>query len=63
MDELNYFIKWRKENKAKLNHLEFIAVAFENFKTLNEATKVLNKLRNKIGMKYPIVIGDHASTT
>ncbi len=62
IDELNYFISWRKEHKAKLNDVAFVAVAFENFKDEPTAIKTLKKLKHKMQMDYPILLGDYKST-
>lgn len=62
IDETHYFLEWRKRNLAKLNHIEFVAVAFEKFETDKEAKKVLRKLKAKMKMDYPVVLADFNGT-
>lgn len=62
IDETMYFLEWRKNNIEKLNHIEFLAVAFENFDKEQEALKTLRKLKSKMGQDYPILLGDYKTT-
>jgi thiol-disulfide isomerase/thioredoxin len=62
IDETNFFVKWRKENQAKLNDVKFIALSFEKTKTQKEAIKNLRKARVKLGMSYPIILADFNKT-
>lgn len=58
IDESNFFVKWRKENEAKLNDIKFIAVSFEKTKTREEAVRNLRKVQKKLGMDYDIILAD-----
>lgn len=58
IDETRFFLEWRKNNQAKLNELEFIAVSFERTKSKQEALKNLKKLSYRIQMDYPIILAD-----
>jgi thiol-disulfide isomerase/thioredoxin len=58
IDESNFFVKWRKENQAKLNNIKFIAVSFEKTNTREEAVRNLRKVQNKLGMDYDIILAD-----
>ena len=62
IDETSFFLKWRKDNQAKLNHLEFMIVAFENFTEKKDAIKALKKIKYKMQIDYPILIGDFKTT-
>ncbi|MDP7320034.1 MAG: TlpA disulfide reductase family protein [Bacteriovoracaceae bacterium] len=62
IDETRFFISWRKENKDMANDVEFIALAFENFSSKQEALKALRIMRSKLNMNYPLVLADYAST-
>jgi thiol-disulfide isomerase/thioredoxin len=62
IDESHFFIQWRKDHAAKLNDVEIIAVAYENYATELKAIKELRKLRMKLSLEYPLVIGDFKST-
>jgi thiol-disulfide isomerase/thioredoxin len=61
-DETSFFLDWRKKYPAKLNQVEFIALAFENFKTEAEALKALRKFKVKEQLDYPIVLVDYNNT-
>jgi thiol-disulfide isomerase/thioredoxin len=62
IDETQFFVEWRKQNEAKLNDVEIIAIAFENFPDEKSALKKLRKMRYKLNMNYPLVLGDFSST-
>lgn len=57
-DESNYFVKWRQENKNKLNDVKFIAVSFERANSKEEALKDLKKVRAKLSMDYDVIMAD-----
>ena len=59
IDETRFFLKWREENKSKLNDLKFIAVSFERAKNEKEALKNLKKLSYQIKMDYPVILLDY----
>jgi thiol-disulfide isomerase/thioredoxin len=62
IDETQFLVEWRTKNEAKLNDIEFIAIAFEKFPDEVAALKKLRKMRYKLGMNYPLVLGDFTST-
>lgn len=61
-DETRFFLDWRKKYPAKLNQVEFIALAFERFKEESEALKALRKFKVKEQVDYPIVLVDYNNT-
>ena len=63
IDETQFFVEWRKHNEAKLNDIEIIAIAFEKFPDEKSALKKLRKMRYKLNMNYPLVLGDFSSTS
>lgn len=62
IDETKFFVNWRRKNLAKLNDVEFIALAFEKFPDEKSALKKLRKVRHKLKMDYPLVLADFKST-
>lgn len=62
IDETRFIVDWKKNNLDKLNHVEFLLVAFENFKEKNDAVKALNKLKYKLEIDYPILLADYKTT-
>ena len=62
LDETQYFVAWQNKNKAKLNDVKFIAMAFEQFESLELAKKALRKTKRKMKMDYPIILADYKST-
>lgn len=62
IDETKFFLDWQKENVAKLNHIQFFAVAFESFEQEQMALKSLRKLKTKLDWNYPILLGDYKGT-
>lgn len=58
IDETRYFLKWRSENKAKLNDVKFLAVAFERTASKKQALKDLRKLKVKMKLDYPVLLAD-----
>lgn len=59
IDETNFFIKWRQDNLALADKVQFVAFAFENFKSKPQAIKALKKVKAKLGMKYDLVLLDY----
>lgn len=59
LDESNYLSQFYKENKS--NDIEFVALAFENAKTLEKATNNLKRLKKRVGIDYPILIAQTGS--
>ncbi len=59
LDESKYLSQFYKENKS--DDLEIVALAFENAKTIEKATSNLNRLKDRVGIEYPILIAQHGS--
>lgn len=59
LDESKYLSQFYKANKS--DDLEIVALAFENAKTIEKATDNLNKLKERVGIEYPILIAQHGS--
>jgi len=58
LDESKYLSEYYKSNK---NNIEVIALAFEVAKTKEIAFKRINRLQDKIGITYPIVLAHFGS--
>ena len=54
LDESKYLSQFYKDNKN--DKFEFVALAFENAKTIEKVTTNLNRLKERIGIDYPILI-------
>jgi len=59
LDESKYLSQFYKANKS--DNLEIVALAFENAKTIENATNNLNRLKDNVGIEYPILIAQHGS--
>ncbi|MDP5158631.1 MAG: TlpA family protein disulfide reductase [Flaviramulus sp.] len=59
LDESKYYSEYFKNNKNK--NLEFIALAFEYVKTQEAAFKNIQRLKNKTGISYPILLAQFGS--
>ena len=59
LDESKYLSQFYKANKN--DDLEIVALAFENAKTKEKATANLNRLKERVGIEYPILIAQHGS--
>ena len=57
LDESKYYTQFYKENKDK--DIEFIALAFEVAKTEEIAFQRINRLQERIGIEYPIVLAQY----
>jgi len=62
LDETKFFNHWRKENQELSNKIEFIALAFENFKEEKKAIKALKKAQKELLMDYPLILIDYNKT-
>ncbi len=54
LDETKFYSKFYEANKDK--GLEIIALAFENAKTKEKAIKGINRMKEHVGMNYPILL-------
>jgi len=60
LDESKYYVDYYKKNKQK--DVEFVALAFEYAKTKEKAFKAIKRLRDKIGIEYPILLAQTGTT-
>jgi len=61
LDESKYLSQFYKANKS--DDLEIVALAFENAKTIEKATSNLTRLKDRIGIEYPILIAQTKSAS
>lgn len=61
LDESKYLSQFYKANKS--DDLEIVALAFENAKTIEKVTSNLTRLKDKIGIEYPILIAQTKSAS
>jgi len=59
LDESKYLSQFYTANKS--DDLEIVALAFENAKTIEKATANLNRLKDNVGIEYPILIAQYGS--
>ena len=60
LDESKFYVDYM--NKNKLIDLEFVALAFEYAKTKDGALNSILKLKNQIGIDYPILLAQYGSS-
>lgn len=60
LDESKYYTKYLLENSEK--DVEFIALAFEVAKTPEKAFQRIKRLRDRIGIEYPIVLAQYGGS-
>jgi thiol-disulfide isomerase/thioredoxin len=60
LDESKYYTKYLLENSDK--DVEFIALAFEVAKTPEKAFQRINRLKDRIGIEYPIVLAQYGGS-
>ena len=60
LDESKYYTKYLLENSEK--DVEFIALAFEVAKTPEKALQRIKRLRDRIGIEYPIVLAQYGGS-
>ena len=56
LDESKYYVNYLKENPNK--DIEIVALAFEVAKTKEKAFDRIKRLKNRIGIKYPVLLAD-----
>lgn len=54
LDETKFYSKFYEDNKDK--GLEIVALAFENAKTKDNAVKRINRMKERVGLKYQILL-------
>lgn len=60
LDETKFLVEYLNENKDK--QVEVIALAFEYAKTPEAAFKAIDRLKERIGVEYPILLAQYATT-
>ncbi|WP_204345768.1 peroxiredoxin family protein [Psychroserpens algicola] len=61
LDESKYYAEFYKNNTDK--NLEFIALAFEYAKTEEQAFKSINRLKQDVGIPYPILLAQYGTSS
>lgn len=60
LDESKYYSQYQKENQNK--DVEFVALAFEYAKTKEKAFKSIERLKDGVGINYPILLAQYGSS-
>ena len=60
LDETKFLVEYLEENKSK--DVSVVALAFEYVKTPEAAFKAINRLKDRIGVEYPILLAQYASS-
>ncbi|MEJ1222111.1 peroxiredoxin family protein [Sediminicola sp. 1XM1-17] len=60
LDETKYLVNYLKEQKQ--NNLQVVALSFEYAKTEEAAFKAINRLKERIGVQYPILLAQYGSS-
>lgn len=60
LDESKYYIDYLKKNTS--SDLEIVALAFEYAKTKEGAFKSINRMKDRIGVEYPILLAQFGSS-
>ena len=61
LDESRYFVDYQKQHED--DSIEFVALAFEYAKTKELALKSINRLKESIGINYPILLAQYGSSS
>lgn len=61
LDETKYYTQYLKNNPNK--DIEFIALAFEYAKTKEAAFKAINRLKEMVGVPYPILLAQFGNSS
>lgn len=61
LDESNYYAQYYNSNKDK--DIEFVALAFEYAKTEKTAFKNIKRLKDRVGINYPILLAQTGTTS
>lgn len=61
LDESKYYAEFYKNNKNK--DLEIIALAFEYVKTQDKAFKNIKRLKENVGISYPVLLAQYGSAS
>jgi len=60
LDETKYYTQYH--NNSKPEGVEFISLAFEYAPSKEKAVRSINRLKEKIGVPYPILLAQHGSS-
>lgn len=60
LDESKYYSQFYKENRDK--DIEFVALAFEYAKTKEKAFKSIERLKDGVGINYPILLAQYGTS-
>lgn len=60
LDESKYYSQYYKENRDK--DIEFVALAFEYAKTKEDAFKSIERLKDGVGINYPILLAQYGTS-
>ena len=60
LDESRFYTKYYDENKSKA--IEFVGLAFEYAKTESRAFKSIKRMKDKVGIKYPVLLAQYGSS-
>ena len=60
LDESKFYVDYI--NKNELNDIEFVALAFEYAKTKDNALSSIIKLKNQLGINYPILLAQYGGS-
>ncbi len=60
LDESKYYSQFHKENRDK--DVEFVALAFEYAKTKEAAFKSIDRLKDGVGINYPILLAQYGTS-
>lgn len=61
LDETRYLTEYYKKNKT--DDLAFVALAFESAKTEEKAMAAINKLKEAIGVPYPVLLAQYGTNS
>ena len=60
LDESKFLVEYLKENSQ--DNLEVLALAFEYAKTEEKAFKGINRLKDRLGISYPVLLAQYGSS-
>ena len=61
MDETKFLVNYLKENDHP--DLEFISLAFEYARTEEDAFKGIERLHNRVGVTYPVLLAQYGTSS
>ena len=60
LDESKFYSEYYNENKSE--NLMFVALAFEHAKTEEQAIKSIERLKDRLGIEYPILLAQYGTS-